>query len=67
MSPHIKAFFDPATWTISYAVFDEPNGNCAIIDPVLDYNPKSGRISTASADKLMAFIQDQQLTVEWIL
>lgn len=67
MSSHIQAFFDPATWTISYIVFDEPNGKCAIIDPVLDYNPKSGRISTASADKLITFIQNQQLTVEWIL
>ena len=67
MSPNINAFFDPATWTISYVVYDEMAGSCAIIDPVLDYDPKSGRIRTTSADKLIAFIQRQQLTVEWIL
>ena len=67
MSPHIQAFFDPATWTISYVVFDEPGGSCAIIDPVLDYEPKSARIRTSSADMLAAFINDQRLTVAWIL
>jgi glyoxylase-like metal-dependent hydrolase (beta-lactamase superfamily II) len=67
MRPSIEAFFDPATWTISYVVYDEPNGHCAIIDPVLDYDPKSGKTKTASADKLMAFINEQRLTVSWIL
>jgi glyoxylase-like metal-dependent hydrolase (beta-lactamase superfamily II) len=67
MKPHIEVFFDPATSTISYIVFDEPGGICAIIDPVLDYNPKSGRTSTVSLEKLLAFVQSQQLTVEWIL
>ena len=67
MSPQIQAFFDPATWTVSYVVFDEPGGSCAIIDPVLDYEPKSARISTLSADKLIAFINDRRLTVAWIL
>lgn len=67
MAPHVKAFFDPATCTISYVVFDAPNGSCAIIDPVLDYNPKSSRINTQSANKLIEFIHQQQLSVEWIL
>lgn len=67
MTPNVKAFFDSATWTISYVVFDEPTGSCAIIDPVLDYEPKSGRTSTRSADKLIEFIHQQQLSVEWIL
>ena len=67
MSPQIQAFFDPATWTVSYVVFDEPGGSCAIIDPVLDYEPKSARISTLSADKLVAFINGQRLAVAWIL
>ena len=67
MSPQIQAFFDPATWTVSYVVFDESGGSCAIIDPVLDYEPKSARISTLSADKLVAFINGQRLTVAWIL
>lgn len=67
MKPTIQSFFDPATWTISYVVFDQPEGSCAIIDPVLDYDPKSGRTSTKSADKLIAFIQSQRLSVAWIL
>lgn len=67
MTPNIKAFFDSTTWTISYVVFDEPGGNCAIIDPVLDYDPKSGRTRTHSADKLIEFIHQQQLSVKWIL
>ncbi|SFI43074.1 MBL fold metallo-hydrolase [Nitrosomonas sp. Nm34] len=67
MQPNIQAFFDPATWTVTYVVFDERGGSCAIIDPVLDYDPKAGRTKTASADKLIAFIHVQHLTVEWIL
>ncbi|MBX3639620.1 MAG: MBL fold metallo-hydrolase [Nitrosomonas sp.] len=67
MLPNIQAFFDPATWTVSYVVYDQPRGKCAIIDPVLGYNPKSSRISTASADRLIAFVQNQHLIVDWIL
>jgi glyoxylase-like metal-dependent hydrolase (beta-lactamase superfamily II) len=67
MSLNIEVFFDPNTWTVSYVVYDQSHGKCAIIDPVLDYNPKSGRISTASADRIMAFIQQQHLAVDWIL
>jgi glyoxylase-like metal-dependent hydrolase (beta-lactamase superfamily II) len=67
MTLHIKAFFDPTTCTISYVVFDETKGSCAIIDPVLDYDPKSSRTSIHSANKLIEFIREQQLSVEWIL
>ncbi|PTQ77252.1 glyoxylase-like metal-dependent hydrolase (beta-lactamase superfamily II) [Nitrosomonas oligotropha] len=67
MKPTIQAFYDSSTWTISYVVFDESGGSCAIIDPVLDYDPKSGRTSTHSADKLIAFIGERRLSVEWIL
>ncbi|UJP08316.1 MAG: MBL fold metallo-hydrolase [Nitrosomonas sp.] len=67
MKPTIQAFYDPATWTVSYVVFDESGRNCAIIDPVLDYDPKSGRTGTHSADKLIAFIHERRLSVEWIL
>ncbi|MCO6435345.1 MBL fold metallo-hydrolase [Nitrosomonas nitrosa] len=67
MQPNIQAFFDPATWTVTYVVFDEPRGNCAIIDPVLDYDPKAGRTKTVSADSVIAFINEQKLTVSWIL
>jgi glyoxylase-like metal-dependent hydrolase (beta-lactamase superfamily II) len=67
MQPHIEAFFDQATGTISYIVSDKPGGSCAIIDPVLVYDPRAGRTRTASADKLINFIGNQRLSVEWIL
>jgi glyoxylase-like metal-dependent hydrolase (beta-lactamase superfamily II) len=67
VKPIVQAFFDPATWTVSYVVYAAPGGACAVIDPVLDYDPKAGRTSTASADRLLAFVRAQQLRVEWIL
>jgi len=67
MRPEIQAFFDPVTWTVSYVVFDKPGGHCAIIDPVLDYDPKSGRTKHHSADVLIKFIRSKELTVDWIL
>ncbi|SFP44201.1 Glyoxylase, beta-lactamase superfamily II [Nitrosomonas cryotolerans] len=67
MSPNINAFYDSVTCTVSYIVFDEPGGSGAIIDPVLDYDPKSSRTHTLSADKLIEFIKDQRLTLKWIL
>ena len=66
-APQIKAFFDPATWTVSYVVYDHAGGQCAIVDSVLDYDPKAGRTSTTSADALMAFVKEQGLRVQWIL
>ncbi|SEM71869.1 MBL fold metallo-hydrolase [Nitrosomonas marina] len=67
MPPNITPFFDTTTCTISYVVYDESTGGCAIIDPVLDYEPRSGRIHTDFSDKLIDFIQRQHLSVEWIL
>lgn len=67
MQPNIQAFFDSVTGTVSYVVYDEPGGSCAIIDPVLDYDPKAGRTKTVSADKLIAFVNEQHLTVSWLL
>lgn len=67
MQAKVKAFFDPATWTVSYVVFDAPGGHCALVDSVLDYDPKSGRTRTDSADQLIAFVREQNLTVDWIL
>lgn len=67
MQPNIQAFFDPVTWTVSYVVFDKPGGHCAIIDPVLDYDLKSGRIRHHSADVLIKFVYSKKLTVDWIL
>ena len=50
--PHIQAFFDPATWTVSYVVHAEGHTQCAIIDPVLDYDAASARTRTKSADAI---------------
>ncbi|MFS2104664.1 MBL fold metallo-hydrolase [Ralstonia sp. Ralssp135] len=67
MQPIIQPFFDPATWTVTYVVHQEARSECAIIDSVLDYDPKSGRTSTASADRVIAFVRARALRVEWIL
>ncbi|HEX6980894.1 MAG TPA: MBL fold metallo-hydrolase [Alphaproteobacteria bacterium] len=64
-NPEIMGFFDQATSTVSYLVVDPATGKAAIIDPVLDFDPKSGRISTASADRLVAAAKPY--AVEWIL
>lgn len=65
--PDVKGFFDGATNTISYVVVDSATGNCGIVDPVLDYDAASGRTSTVSADKLIAYIQENELNNQWIL
>jgi glyoxylase-like metal-dependent hydrolase (beta-lactamase superfamily II) len=52
---------------VSYVVYDAPRGRAAIVDPVLDYDPKAGRTSTASADKLIRFVREQGLQTDWIL
>ena len=71
MNPHsrlqVEGFFDPATWTVSYLVLDAPTRQCALIDSVLDYDPKSGRTSTASADRLIARVVELRAQVQWIL
>ena len=65
--PQVHGIFDPATWTVTYVVHDGPGTACAIVDPVLDYDPKSGRTRTVSADKLIAYVRENDLKVEWIL
>jgi glyoxylase-like metal-dependent hydrolase (beta-lactamase superfamily II) len=67
MIPLVQAFFDPATWTWSYVVYDRPGGAAVIVDPVLDYDPKSGRTGTGSAAALVDFVRAQALHVHWIL
>lgn len=63
----IQAFFDPHTWTVTYVASCNASRHAAIIDPVLDYDYKSGRTSTTSADQVLAYLKAQDLTVEWIL
>ncbi len=67
MNPHVKAFFDITTNTVSYVVRDPSGSSCAIIDSVLDYDPASGRTSTAHADEVIAWVQAEGLKTEWIL
>jgi glyoxylase-like metal-dependent hydrolase (beta-lactamase superfamily II) len=62
-----QGFFDPATWTISYVVWDHATKRAAVIDPVLDYNFKSGHTSTTSADRLLSYLDENGLKVDWIL
>ena len=63
----IRAFFDAATFTVTYVVSDPATSRAAIIDPVLDYDPASGRTSTGSADELIAYVAENSLGVDWIL
>lgn len=67
MQTHVQAFFDPTTWTVSYVVVDLATRHAAIIDPVLDFNVKSGRTTTQSADRIIGYVLSEQLTVDWIL
>ncbi|MFO0124034.1 MAG: MBL fold metallo-hydrolase, partial [Inhella sp.] len=66
-SPIVHGLFDPATWTVTYVVHTGPGSECAVIDSVLDYDPKSGRTSHESADRVIAYVREQGLTVRWIL
>jgi glyoxylase-like metal-dependent hydrolase (beta-lactamase superfamily II) len=67
VKPEVTAFFDPATWTISYVVKDPASNKCAIVDSVMDIDYAAGRITYESADELIKFVQDNGLEVEWLL
>lgn len=67
MNAHVEAFFDPATFTYSYVVSDPETRQCAVIDSVLDYDPASGRTSHASAQRLVDYVRNQYLRVQWLL
>ncbi|MDP3848719.1 MAG: MBL fold metallo-hydrolase [Pseudomonas sp.] len=67
MNAQVEAFFDPATFTYSYVVSDPQSRRCAIVDPVLDYDPASGRTSHVNADRLLAYVREQGLTLDWLL
>jgi glyoxylase-like metal-dependent hydrolase (beta-lactamase superfamily II) len=61
------AFFDPATGTVTYVVWDHATRHAAIVDPVLDFDFRSGRTGTHSADRVIDCVRTQQLEVDWIL
>jgi glyoxylase-like metal-dependent hydrolase (beta-lactamase superfamily II) len=67
MQANVDAFFDPATSTYSYVVTDPSSQHCAIIDSVLDYDSASGRTSFSSADRLIHFVKEHALKVDWLL
>jgi len=67
MNAHIEPFFDPATFTYSYVVSDPQTRQCAVIDSVLDYDPASGRTSHATAQRLVDYVCEQDLKVQWLL
>ena len=66
-APEVTGFFDPYTSSIEYVVADSATGACAIIDPVLDYDEKSGHVSYARADALLAFVAGRGHTLQWVL
>lgn len=65
--PQVQEFFDDATNTYSYVVWDPSNNVAAVIDSLLDFDQASGRTKTDSADKLIAFVKEKGLTVDWII
>lgn len=64
---HIQSFFDPATFTVTHVVSDPATRKAAVIDSVLDYDPKAGRTSHESADRVVAYVRESGLAVEWLL
>ncbi len=65
--PIVTGFFHEPTFSIVYLVEDPDTKRAAIVDPVLDYDEKSGRVSTEFADKVLAAVKERGLTVDWIL
>jgi glyoxylase-like metal-dependent hydrolase (beta-lactamase superfamily II) len=65
--PDIKVFYDPRTFSVQYVVSDPRTKACAIIDPVLDFDEKSGATATTSADAILAYVAAAGLRIEWIL
>ncbi|MBS9402934.1 MBL fold metallo-hydrolase [Halomonas sp. TRM85114] len=66
-SPDVAGFFDPRTFSVQYVVSDPATSKCAIIDPVYDFDEKSGATATHHADELLAYVTEQGLEVQWIL
>ncbi|QAU34652.1 MBL fold metallo-hydrolase [Janthinobacterium sp. 17J80-10] len=67
MQPQIASFFDDATGTVTYVVYDEKGGHAAVIDPVLDYDHNAGRTRTHGAGRIVNFVREQGLRLEWII
>jgi len=65
--PEVTGLYDPRTFSIQYVAADLATGRCAIVDPILDYDEKSGSVSTASADALLEVVRERGFEVEWVL
>jgi glyoxylase-like metal-dependent hydrolase (beta-lactamase superfamily II) len=67
MVPVVQPFYDPASATVSYVVHAGAGSACAVIDPVLDFDPRAGRRGTLQAERILAFVAAQRLVPEWLL
>lgn len=67
MKIKVQGFFDPETFTVSYVVADVASSECAVIDPVMDFDPSSGRTSERSLKPLLDYIAEEKLRLSWIL
>ena len=67
VNPEVTGFFDPRTFSMQYVVACPNTSRCAVIDPVLDYDEKSGTVKTENADRILDFIAAQGLRLDWIL
>lgn len=67
MKPTVKEFFDKATWTLTYIVFDDKTHDAVIIDPVWDYDPAASKMSTTSAEQVLDYVKQKNLKVYYIL
>ncbi|MEP3047078.1 MAG: MBL fold metallo-hydrolase [Roseibium sp.] len=67
VTPDVKAFFDPATNTISYVVKDPNSKSCAVVDSVMDIDYAAGRITYDNADEIIAYIKENDLNLEWLI
>lgn len=65
--PRIRAFFDEATFTVTYLVWDPESLRGAVIDPVLDFDPGSGEVDVRSAEEVLAAAREEEVTIEWVL
>ncbi len=66
-SPIVSGLYDPDTGTVTYVLSDPASGECAIIDPVLDFDPKAARIATHSVERVLEHLRERQLRAAWIL
>jgi glyoxylase-like metal-dependent hydrolase (beta-lactamase superfamily II) len=65
--PEVQAFFHEASHTFSYVAWDPATRKAAVIDAVLDYDAASGRTAHAAAEKIVAFVREHDLAVDWVI